>query len=487
MYNCGRETTTDRLCEFSENLVFSALPDAVVEQTKKYIADYYSASIAGYWINRKFNQAVVELVRETGGTEESNILFEKEMYPATYAAYMNAIYAHGADMDDGNRKAAGHIGASVISAVFAMADKSLCDWKDVIVSINVGYEFFNRVVGVGQPGLYNKGFHSTGVGGAIAAAAACAKLLKLDFWQIYNSVSLAAIQSGGLIIIDESGQCCKPINPANAARIGIESALLASKGVESSRNPLESRKGWFNAFCGEVDEKSILDGLGNRFTINDSYLKLYPTCRHTHSCIDAILEINEKIKKNYDSCEEHMEPAYQKIIKIEIYIYPSAIRSAGNIDHPANADEAKFSIKYAVATACVRGTFALADLETVGKNKSVNELVDRIRLIASEEMENRQSNIRGSRVVAYLRDGNIIDSYVPIPKGEGKAELQWTDLILKMVACANHIFEPCMAEHIVEMCKDIDMSREYSSITKRITELTETSGRMHMDYKMGLL
>lgn len=35
----------------------------------------------------------------------------------TNAAFMNAVYAHGADMDDGNRKSAGHIGAHVISSV----------------------------------------------------------------------------------------------------------------------------------------------------------------------------------------------------------------------------------------------------------------------------------------------------------------------------------------------------------------------------------
>ena len=32
-------------------------------------------------------------------------------------AFLNALYAHGADLDDGNSKSAGHIGASVISAV----------------------------------------------------------------------------------------------------------------------------------------------------------------------------------------------------------------------------------------------------------------------------------------------------------------------------------------------------------------------------------
>ena len=111
-------------------------------------------------------------------------------------------------------------------------------------------KFFNRIAGAAQPGLYNRGFHSTGIAGAMACGAACAKLMGLDRCGVYNSVSLAAIQSSGLIIIDESGQRCKPINPANAARIGVLSALMAERGLLSSQNPLESQKRVVSCFYG---------------------------------------------------------------------------------------------------------------------------------------------------------------------------------------------------------------------------------------------
>ena len=82
-----------------------------------FIADYYAASIAGYRVNKQFNKVVMSIIKEDSGTEQASILFEKKKYPVTNAAFMNAVYAHGADMDDGNRKSAGHIGAHVISSV----------------------------------------------------------------------------------------------------------------------------------------------------------------------------------------------------------------------------------------------------------------------------------------------------------------------------------------------------------------------------------
>ncbi|MBP3704631.1 MAG: MmgE/PrpD family protein, partial [Clostridia bacterium] len=253
---------TSRIVRYVSDLRFEDLTEAAIEQTRMFIADYFAACFAGYRINVELNDKVLQLMNRMGGCAESTVLFSGQKLPAGNAAFLNAVYAHGADMDDGNRKAAGHIGAHVMSAVFAVAETVRASWKDVFTAIVAGYEVFNRVAGAAQPGLYNKGFHSTGVGGAPACAAACAKLLGLDYDGIYNAVSLAAIQSSGLIIIDESGQCCKPINPANAARTGVISAQLAQLGLESSRNPLESRKGWFNAFSNAIDEEVFFEGLG---------------------------------------------------------------------------------------------------------------------------------------------------------------------------------------------------------------------------------
>jgi 2-methylcitrate dehydratase PrpD len=311
--------STEILSNFAAQLKFEDLPKQVVEQTKMFIADYIAAAFAGYRINVEVNSAMLSLVDEMGGAEQSSVLFSKKKYPISNAAFLNALYSHGADMDDGNRKAAGHIGAHVMSAVFALSEALSVLWEDVFVAINVGYEVFNRIAGASQPSLYNKGFHSTSIAGSVACAAACAKLLGLCSEGIYNAMSLGAIQSNGLIIIDESGQACKPINPANAARTGVISAQLAANGIIGPRNPLESKKGWFNAFSDYVDEGALFDGLGQKFTICESYLKLYPACRHTHCVIEASINIRNRIM--------HRRKV-NDITAIQVITYPSAIKSA---------------------------------------------------------------------------------------------------------------------------------------------------------------
>ena len=448
---------TDTLVDFVVALKYKDLPSCVIEQTKLFIADYYAASIAGYRVNKQFNKVVMSIIKEDSGTEQASILFEKKKYPVANAAFMNAVYAHGADMDDGNRKSAGHIGAHVISSVFALGEKLGVTWKDIIVAINVGYEFFNRIAGAAQPGLYNRGFHSTGIAGAMACGAACAKLMGLDRCGVYNSVSLAAIQSSGLIIIDESGQRCKPINPANAARIGVLSALMAEKGLLSSQNPLESKKGWFHAFTDHVDETILLGGLGVDFTICESYLKLYPTCRHTHCCIDSILKIRERMGDKKTFLPDIIE-------KIEVNIYPSAIKSAGIIRNPRSQEEAKFSIYYAIAVAFNNGDFSIEDLQVERIDSVINDLLAKIELVPDPLMEDRACGIRGSRIKVVLCDGEIFEETILIPKGEGIGSLDWNNLRVKMYACSYGVISEKMSNLLINRCMDIDVDEPFGSI-----------------------
>ncbi|MDE5803269.1 MAG: MmgE/PrpD family protein [Lachnospiraceae bacterium] len=451
---------TQYLSEVFFSLQYGMLDEFVIERTKLFIADYYAACFAGYKINKEFNRINLEYVKEMGGSEQASVLFDDMKFPAENAAYINSLYAHGADMDDGNRISAGHIGASVLSAVFALGEKLHVTWKEILLAVNVGYEAFNRIAGAAQPGLYKKGFHATGTAGGIAAGAACAKLLKLSEAGIYNTISLAALQASGLLIIDESGQACKPINAANAARIGVRCAVLAEKGVEAPKNPLESSKGWFHAFTDNINEKVILDNIGKKFTICESYLKIYPTCRHTHSCIDAALIIRDKLKGTMET--------WTQVQRIEVFTYFSAIQSTGKIRYPKTAEEAKFSIYYAIAAALVNGRFSLADLDVEKADPAVWYLADRITLIEDSSMEDRESGIRGAKVMVIMEDERVVQEIVQIPRGEGSNLLTWTELEEKLQSCGEELISLETCTQMIERCKNLAADDAFESICRLI-------------------
>lgn len=445
---------TEILSRFLASLRYEDLGAEVVETTKLYIIDYYAACFAGLKVNGKFNRAVEEILFENGGREEASVLCSDRKLPASEAAFLNAVYAHGADMDDGNRKAMGHVAAHVMSAVFALAETLAVSGRDVIVAINAGYEVYNRVAAAVQPGLVRRGFHSTGTAGAIACGAAAAKLMGLDEKGIYNAISLSAIQSSGLMIITESGQSCKPINPANAARIGILSAKLAEKGIESSVYPLESQKGWFHAMSDQLDESAITEGLGEVFTITESYLKPYPSCRHTHCGIDAALSIREEVG----------DITAEMVDSIEVHIYGNAIRIAGQIELPKCAEDSKFSIHYSLATALLKGHFDLNDLQIENVTEDIRSVVGKIRLIEDETMENRKAGIRGAKTVIRLTDGSQYSRTVLVPKGDAANPFTREEMAAKLSACAEGVLTEKQQQELLLSVKNMDLSIKYSPI-----------------------
>lgn len=454
------KNVTQEICKCVVDIHNKVLPDEVVKETKMHILDYYAACFAGYRVNYEFNKVNKLIYSDMGGKQEATVLFSNLRIPACNAAYLNALYAHGADMDDGNSKAAGHIAAHVIPAVFAVAESLECSWNEVFIAINTGYDFFNRIAGAAQPYLYKKGFHSTGVVGGIACAAACSQLLGLKEDGLYNAVSLAAIQSSGLIIIDESGQTCKPINPANAAKNGVLCAKLAQEGVEAPRNPLESSKGWFNAFSQLQEEQNIISEWGEKYSITESYIKKYPTCRHTHSCIEAACEIHRKLKHNCNNIDD--------IMKIKIYIYSSAIRSAGNIISPQNSHEAKFSIAYTVAVSLLNGDFRLDDIINVNQSEKVKILEKKVEILEDETTFNSAKISRGCKMVVSVKQGGEYAQQVDYPRGEMDKKLTWNELSKKLYQCSMKVASPEENSRIVDECRKIKMDNRFTFLNTAV-------------------
>ncbi len=443
---------SEMLAEFVFNLKFEDLGEEVVETTKRYIADYYAASFAGIKVNGTFNDAVADVITDMGGKEESDFIYSDKRLPVANAAFLSACFAHGADMDDGNRKAMGHVGAHVISAALTLCQTLDANGKDIITAINVGYEIYNRVAAAVQPGLVHRGFHSTGTAGAIACGAVAAKLMGMDKEGIYNTMALSAIQASGLIIIAESGQSCKPINPANAAKTGILSAKIISKGVKSSEHFLESNKGYFHAMSDEVDEKMITEGLGETFTICESYMKPYPSCRHTHCGIECALHIRKRL------------PETAKIKDVKVYIYKNAIDIAGQIKVPKVSDDAKFSVHYSLAVALLKGHFNLGDLDISGIDDELMRVIDNIELIVDPTMENRDKGIRGSKVVVTTEDGSVLEKTVLIPLGDAANPLTWYDLEEKLSACSEGLLSKEKQEKLLENIHNLEELHKIDTI-----------------------
>lgn len=390
---------------------------------RKLIIDYISASYAGYRYNVQFNSAVENLYLNLHGDMEANVNFRNINSPVCTAAFLNAMYAHGADMDDGHRKAMGHIGASVLSAVFAMGEVIKTSQKKVIEAIAIGYEVHLQIASIAQPGIVQRGFHSTGVIGGIACAASCAKLLNLNKEQIASAISMAATQSSGLLIVGETGQLVKPLSPARAAEVGVFSTLIANQNILGPDRPLESINGWFHAMSVSCDFNNLFEKFEKFDAVNTCYVKPYPSCRHTHCGIEAGTFLHKKIN-------------YKEVKEVIIHTYRNAVNLAGKIRYPKNFDEAKFSIHYTFAVALFYGEFGLVHLDPNTVDSNIYKLIPKIKLEINENMESKENGIRGAMIEIENLNGEIFSKEILRPKGDPEVPFDMFDIEEKLKLCA---------------------------------------------------
>lgn len=404
------------------------------EQLKTLILDFFAAAYAGYKQNRTFNEAVEKVVYSQRGAEESCVLFQNRKYPARIAAFMNSVYGHGAELDDGNKKAAGHAGVHLIPAVFALADKLKSSNDDVLLALATGYEAYIRISSAAQPGLVARGFHSTGVAGTLACAAACARLYHLDAQGIEDAIALATTMTGGLLSYGDSRPAIKPLNPGKAAENGVFAAMLANEGMQGPTEALEGQNGWFHAVTDDVHEEFMKGS--DHLLLHDCYFKLYPSCRHTHCGIDAAVALHEKVKA-------------EDVDAVNVYIYPNAIKLAG-IKIPKDQDETKFSIQYTLACALLNGSYGISDMDPPRLTEDVLALIEKSHLIPDSSMEDRAKGIRGTRVELILKNGTKIDETVLVPKGDPEKPLTRDDIIEKLKVCAGEQADENILKKLVE-------------------------------------
>lgn len=433
--------------DLSKDLSSIQLTTSDIDQLHTLIIDFFAAAYAGYIQNRTFNQAVESVVYCQGGAEESTALFQECKYPARIAAFMNSLYGHGAELDDGNKKAAGHAGVHLIPAVFALADKLGSSNDDVLLALATGYEAYIRISSAAQPGLVARGFHSTGMAGTLACAAACARLFHLDAQGIEDAIALATTMTGGLLSYGDSRPAIKPLNPGKAAENGVFAAMLANAGVQGPTESLEGQNGWFHAVTDEIHEE-FLKG-SDHLLLHDCYFKLYPSCRHTHCGIDAGVALHEKIR-------------VEDIDEVKVCIYPNAIKLAG-IEYPKDQDETKFSIQYTLACALLNGNYGIADMNPPRMTDDVVSLIEKIKLIPDESMENREKGIRGTRVEVVLKNGETMAQTVLVPKGDPENPLTRDDIIEKLRTCAKGQAEESKLMDLVRAITEIKGDRVFNN------------------------
>ncbi len=291
------DTVSAQLSTFVATMASDAIPTSVRHDALRAILNNFAAGFGG--CRDEAIDAMLAVIGPLSGPAQASVIGRTERLDMLNAAWINAAIANVLDFDDTHLPTVIHPTSPIAPALLALAEQRATAGQPIsgaklIDAFIIGVEIACRVGNAISPGHYNRGWHITGTCGVIGAAAAISRVLGLDADRTRWAIANAATQAAGLV--ETLGFNSKSLNPANAARNGMLSALLADKGLSGPARPLEGQRGFLNVLSDKTDLSRLTERLGETWELSINALKPYPCGVVLHPVIDACLELRSASK-----------------------------------------------------------------------------------------------------------------------------------------------------------------------------------------------
>lgn len=413
---------TRDLGAFVAQLKYEHIPQTALDVIHTGFADCVGVMLAGR--DEPPTTILTQVLSPVSGP--ANLVFTHKTAHAPEAAWINGVAAHALDFDDVAIK--GHPSTVLVPAIIAEAQALGSSGKDMMVAYAAGYEVWADLARREPEHYHSKGWHPTGILGAIGAAAACASLHKLDTEQSATAIAIGASQSAG--IMANFGTMTKPFHAGRSAQSGVVAARLAKAGFTASLDALEHTQGFLAAVSpsGKINIDLPVDAAQVwRLTHSKLSVKKYPLCFCTHRALDGMLDLvaeHNIIAEQIQSITAMTSERNTKVLRNH---------------NPQTGLEAKFSMEFAMTSCVVAGRAGLSELtDDFVQNPVVQNLMQRVTVIADTKEDPKLPGYSPFDLVTVtLKDGCKIESrQVTAVRGGPDLPLSREQLWAKFEDCA---------------------------------------------------
>jgi 2-methylcitrate dehydratase PrpD len=415
---------TETVAGFVAGFDAATLPPRCIEAARIGIADSVGVMLAG--CRDQTVSIVRSLAADATGTDTAPEVPSGRALSTADAALVNGVAGHVLDYDDVALD--GHTSVVLTPAILAQGWRLNSSGAEAIAAYAAGYEVWAALLELEPGALHERGFHPTAVWGPLAAAAACARLNKLDAEKTRNAIAIAASLAGGLVA--NFGTMTKSLHAGRAAQAGVVAARLAKGGFTAAADVLEHRTGFLMAHSpsGKPDVGKGDLGLGTRWRLEHHgvNVKRYPLCYATHRAIDGLLDLVGT---------HGLSPGDVDQVRVRIGDTQALILR----NHaPKTGLEAKFSMEFAMASALVARQVGLKQLTDEFVRRP--EVVDAMTRVATSTTTERMPDLPfapADEVSVVLKSGKELKGEpVRYAKGSWQKPMSAKELEEKFLDCA---------------------------------------------------
>jgi 2-methylcitrate dehydratase PrpD len=418
-------------------------PQAALAAARNAFIDTVAVAVPGAF--DPATEHVLSAVRDWG-TGRSTVVGAETPLAAPWAALVNGTAAHALDFDDNFDPAKAHASAVLVPAILALAEQEGASGRACLDAYIAGLQILGRAGQGVNPWHRNRGWHATATMGAIGAAAACARLLRLPAPQAAHALSIATSMAGGFM--SQFGSEAKPLHAGLAAKSGVMAASLARAGLTAGLETFDGHTGMNRLMVGP-DYEQLRDALthiehgqtmrfetghvGDPLLILSSGLKVkrFPNCGSAHRAMDGLLALKQ----------QHGFTAGD-VARVTVR-YPKSHNANLMYRDPQTAAQARFSLEYALALILLKGECTLADFAGNGwLNPAVRALYPLIERAPVDQAEGEFP----TEVEVELQRGERLSISVRMPAGSIEVPFTPAQLWAKFDGCVAGVLEPGAAE-----------------------------------------
>ena len=417
-----------QMAEWIVSLRRSAVPATVREAAQRATLDTLGVMIAGG--ATALGQTATRMACARYSSGHATVLTCQQPLNALGAAFANGVAAHALDFDDNSYAGFVHASAVIVPAALAVSQEQNLNGSDYLLSYIAGAECeFALAASMGNA-PYERGWWTTSLFGATGACAAACHALRLDVDATASALGLAAVASAGTKA--GFGSDAKPILVGRTAEMGVMYALLARDGVQGPAYAIEAANGLAALVGGEMFDSEPFAALGTVWQLLHPGIdaKRIPVCLSSHAAVDSLKELIAEAQ------------SADAITHIVCDVPPIVVKNL-MYSQPENAQQAQFSMNFALAAILVHGDLdvSLLDAATV-MSAAMQTAMRRVEMTSSPRWDDpalRRSAPEGAWVRVFFADGTHIERFRAMPKGSAADPMSTAEIEAKFLGCSTPV------------------------------------------------
>jgi len=432
---------TGELARYMASAAERSLPAVVVEACKHRILDTFGAMISGARLRPGLMAA--DYVRRLGGTDEASVVATQLRTSAVNAALANAMCAHADETDDFEPVTKAHPGCSSVPAAWAMAEKNGASGTTFIRAVALGYDVGCRLLMALGPDLVRNAHRSAeGISSTFCALGAAAPLAGLDEQRMRFAISYAAQQVSGLWSwVNDEQHIEKAFDFAGmGARNGVMAVTMVESGMTGTSDALDGAHNLLVALSTQPNPKALVEGLGTRYYVAETAIKLFSVGYPCQSALDAMLILRQQ----YGLTPGNVQSILVRVPTDAVGIVGSSAMPDVNCQH-------------LVAVALLKGAISFADSHDASLMNDPAVLAIRRKLnLQGEASLMDPAAPRGAIVTVQRKDGRPVEYHTRFPPGTKENPLSSADVAAKVRGLIEPVLGSTRAEDLIEQIGELE-------------------------------